>query len=212
MKRLLPVTVTFAALSMLTSEGAISLDFSSPSAALSNISSSTGSTDPLLWGIVVDRDGSGFGDFEINDGVNINDGAELSPSFFLFIGGDTVLIPFGDGGAGSIDVSRQITVPSELGINLSSDVNETPTGDNFALIWFDTGLGEGTALQSGDKYGLLTNSGFQLPRDGSDQTPYYFFGGPDAPRLADIPVIPEPSILLTGSLSLLLVGRRRRNR
>ena len=88
------------------------------------------------------------------------------------------------------------------------------TGDSFALIWFERGFSAGDTLQAGDNYGILTNSNFLVPADGSSLVPFdENFSDVDPIRSASLVVqsIPEPSSLLLVGLSTFAFLRRRRS-
>ena len=200
---------------------AMSLQFSTSSSTLNNIANSSSVvSNGLLWGILVDRNSVGFGAALLGVGLSLNDTSEIAPGFNFFIGGTTNEPPFGTDfkGPGTIGTTTGDLAPalsSVPGITLSSNGSDpfNPTGSDFALIWFDTGVGNtaGTdSLEAGDKYGLLTNGGFKLPSDGKDPEPYLFFTGEDGIRPANLAVIPEPGTALLAFLSLAGLLRRKR--
>lgn len=211
----LPIAALLGTASCLCSHADISLQFSSSSQQLTNISDSNGVTgqDGLLWGVLVDRAASGFDSVPVSVGVNLSDGSEIAPDFFFFNGGTTSTLPFGtDTGspaAGTITTTGDIDPGVIPGITLDSS-SGTPTGSSFALMWFDSGINSGDSLEAGDQYGLLTDNRFNLPTDGNFSEPYLFFGGADSVRAANLVVIPEPSTLALAGLGLLGFLRRRR--
>gem|GEM_PF-1849137 len=200
--------------SALPAGASVSLQFSNGSSALNNIADQTEQVQSgLLWGVLVDRDDAGFEAFTIDDpsGLNLTNGEELKPGYFLWIGGVTVTQPFGTDfpGPGTIAASNSFD-PSEVpGITLSKDAGTgDPTGSSFAVIWFGkrdgTPIASGDALAAGDSYGLLVHPSFRLPAQGDTNVPYLEFTGEDPIRPADQvvggdatpPPVPMPGIVM----------------
>ena len=188
-----------------------SLQFSNFGNALTNIADEAGSTaSGLSWGILVAEIGSDFSSpLSTALGLSTADGSELAPGFRFFDSGQTTAeIPVGPL-AGSVGV---ITATDP--IDASPFTPGIDTGDSFALIWFERGFSAGDTLQAGDNYGILTNSNFLVPADGSSLVPFdENFSDVDPIRSASLVVqsIPEPSSLLLVGLSTFVFLRRRRS-
>ena len=190
-----------------------------------NLQSSTGSnTSTLVWGIVVSTTNSTFdgvapGNYYDFTGLVVSDNVALSSGQALTINGGTStddrlyissnLMTLSGTGDGSTGLAR----PTNLNGLLYN--NGVTAGDSFALIWFDYTTKTGQAVQSGDKFGLLSLPGFILPADAGSSTSFASLGaGTDPARPADQTfgqVIPETSTSLLGAIGALALLRRRRN-
>lgn len=197
--------------STLSAALSFSLQFSNAfgDGVLSGIADETGSTaSGLAWGILIAESGSDFSIPLTTDiGISTADGSSLADGLVFFNGGLTTALPFGtDPGVGVVSATGTISAD-----DFSPPID---TGDSFALIWFERGFSAGDTLVEGDNYGLLTNSNFIVPANGSSLTPLGSnFNGPDPVRSASLVVqaIPEPSSLLLVSLASVVLVRRRRS-
>lgn len=187
--------------------GTVTLEFSTFDNSLKGISDSTGSAavNGLSWGIVVDTTGDGFPALAGGVGLNLNDGVDLGSGDLFFHGGTTDFWPFPvtAPGDGAIIAATSIDPYSGTGVT---------SGDNFAIIWFDTGTSAGSPIPAGTRYGMIQDAGLTVPPDGTASTDFSgIFAGTDAtPRPADLELIPEPSSLLLLGLGLGAMARRRR--
>lgn len=159
-------------------------------------------SEGLSWGILVAETGNDFSNpITTQFGIPTSDGAELENGFRFYNGGLT--LDQGTGLEGLIAGSQNITINSP-GFG---------TGDSFALIWFQRGFTSGDILNAGDNYGILTDSSFVVPDDGTNNVPFFSnFAGNDPVRPANLTVqaVPEPtSVLLVSFASALLLRRRR---
>jgi len=207
------------------SEGAMTLQFASTTAVLTNLQNSLGQTNQtLVWGIVVDTAGNGFssGTYAAA-GFNITDNAAAGTApngQFLskFEGGVTTLtddllvistnlMSLSGTGDGSTGFARPTNL---VGLNY---VNGVTQGDAFGLIWFDYTTKTGQAPAIGDNYGFLSIPAFVLPADaGSSLSFASNFSGVDVARPANLELlgVPEPSVMLLGALGMFGLVRRRR--
>ncbi len=216
---ILALATTIAATAV--SQAAVTLQFASTTAVLTNLQNSSGATNQtLVWGIVIDTTGNGFsGDYI--PGISVSDnGVANSPNgqFLSTSSGVTDdllvisqnLMTLSGTGDGSTGFAR----PTNLtGLNFLNGVSQ---GDAFALIWFDYTTKTGQASANGDKYGLLGNGAFVIPADSGSSVSFASnFSGADAARPANLTFgtapIPEPSAALLGAIGALGLLRRRRN-
>ncbi len=169
--------------SALPAAATISLTLSDGSNSLSQLTESGGGsgTNGLLWGILIDTQGEGFGPVihEINQTILLEDGQELAPGCFFFVGGTTLTGPEGPG-----TVTTAAAVPA-------FDSPGVSAGQSFAIIWFDSGIPAGGALVGGMRFGILADPGLLLPSDGTDVTFSHLFPGPDPVRPAEQTVLPQ---------------------
>jgi len=214
-----------------SAHAAITMSFSSSSAALGNFQNGAGSADNarMVWGIVVDSAGDGFDATALNPylngfGLAANaTGIQLSTT----TGGlcDDVLYVASAVMAQNAAVTDgapigQNRILSFTGLTLNAGLGVN-TGDKMAIIWFDT-LALGGTATLGEKYGLYelphTDAGGGLfvdlvPLDGTNNAFSPAFAGVDPPKsmgfAAGAP-IPEPSAALLGALGALGLLRRRR--
>lgn len=222
MKKILSLSFVVFAASFGVSQAAMTLQFASTSAVLTNLQNSAGlSNQTLVWGIVVDTGNNGFlSGLYGNNGLSFTDNSAggLPNGQFLSIanGGletddrlyiSTNLMTLSGTGDNSTGFAR----PTNLsGLNYTNGVTQ---GDAFALIWFDVTSKTGQTVELGAKYGFLTNPGFVIPADaGSSVSFATLFTGADDARPANLALgIPEPSAALLGAIGALGLLRRRRN-
>jgi hypothetical protein len=201
-------------------QGAMTLQFASTSAVLTNLQNSLGQTNQtLVWGIIVDTTGNGFSAGQYLPGLAVSDNAVANlpnGQFLSTLSGvsddllviSTNLMTL----SGTGDSSTGFARPTNL-VSLNY-VNGVSQGDAFALVWFDqtTKNGVGQTFQAGDNYGFYTRPEFVLPADaGSSVSFASLFEGADIPRPANLEFVPEPSAALLGALGALALLRRRRN-
>lgn len=164
---------------LITANAQVTLQFSTPAAALTNLSDNLGvaGINGLAWGIIVDSDENGFGTIDTDPSApcQLVSGEELSPGDFFFYAGVTTPFPIGpEAGPGSATTSIALDVYS---------IPEISNGDPFALVWFDQGIAQGSNLAPGAKYGIITDPTFTLPSNGSSNAPYSsIFAGADPVR------------------------------
>lgn len=219
MKTVLSSSLVVFVASIGLAKGAMTLQFASTTAVLTNLQNSAGLTNQtLVWGIVVDTGNNGFlPGVYFNNGLSLSDNAALPNGQFLSLSGgipsddrlyiSSNLMTLSGTGDGSTGFAR----PTNLtGLVYSNGVTQN---DNFAIIWFDATTKTGQAAQPGDNYGFLTNPGLVIPADaGSSVSFASLFTGADAARLANLEIqgIPEPSAALIGAIGALGLLRRRR--
>lgn len=136
----------------------------------------------MVWGILVDVEGSGPTPFNINldTGLILQNGAELGHSNFFYYGGETITRPgfLAEPGPGALNNVSEAMDPYSNPL--------VSAGAPFAIVWFEPGIALNSEISPSASYGLLSNPGFLLPADGSDQHPLHpLFSGPDPVRPAD---------------------------
>ncbi len=172
--------------------------------------SSSVPTNGMPWGIVVDTGGSAGTNLSLlssgidpltvtNDGF-LSVGGSQTPDFYFFnhasLAANQVTT---NGGPPSFSPGF---ISSTGALSLGS--NGVATGDQFAVIWFQT---DGSASS---KYGFFTNSNLVLPQDGSTTSYSSFIPSTAKPANLTIQAVPEPASLWLIALGLLsLWGSRR---
>lgn len=171
---------------VLSASGQVSMQFAGFQFALTHLSDSAGiqGQNGLTWGIVVDTQDDGFGPFaiDLSEGATLEDGLEVASGDFFFIGGVTSEVPgaFSESGPGGVGLSRTMPVHT---------VPEVMSGQKFAVVWFDTGVVEGSPFRPGVNYGLLTHPNLLLPANGASAVPFQSnFAGNDPIRPANLEV------------------------
>jgi len=215
-------SVILALIASGAAQGAMTLQFASTSAVLTNLQNSSGATNQtLVWGILVDTTGNGFQAGQYLPGALVADNATANRPNGQFLSTSTgvtddllVISQNLMSLSGTGDSSTGFARPTNLtGLNYTNGVSQN---DSFAIVWFDytTKNGATQAFVNGDKYGLLTNAAFVLPADSGSSLSYASnFTGADTARPANLTfgeAIPEPSAALLGAVGALGLLRRRR--
>jgi hypothetical protein len=198
------ITAILLALTPTVAFSSVSLLFSDINNSLTGLSNSSGPSpvNGLAWGVLVDTLDDEFNSpLFASVGLKIEDGADFGNGYTFFYGGVTVQQTFSfDTGNGAVITSESFTYSSGAA-----------PGQNFAIMWFDSGLNENSSLSAGDNYGLLTNAGYNLPPDNSNNFSYAALAaGADPTRLANLELIPEPSTALLAFFGLAGLLRRKR--
>jgi len=214
MKNKLLIAVSMA-FSTALSYSAVTLQFNQPfsttGGVASNFANASGvATNGMVWGIIIDTNGSGFQttydqftptagssmilgsggvattNLLVTSNVNTANNSssfELSGAFVQENGG-------GDGGIGAV---------TNIAFGGSDGVTQ---GDAFRLVWFNP---------SGNSAGFISNGSFVIPADGNTADVSAIFRGADPLRPATgITIVPEPSTLLLSALGALALLRRKR--
>jgi len=187
---------------------AVTLQFASGSAKLTNLANAAGTvTDGMIWGVVVDTTGDGFdsvgpGSYDgfamptAGAGTFLSAGGGLTDDFFFRDDNVSLTQAIGgtDGGSGAITTIDNVPFYS---------------GKNFAILWMPVNSGDGSA------YGFFSDPTFVTPAvDGSPQNYAAAFAGADPVRAASNTfggaLAPEPSRMMLALFGIGLVGLRRR--
>jgi hypothetical protein len=214
------------------SQGAVSLQFSNTSNALTNFmnGSGTSANSALVWGVLVDTAGDGFDGGSAltpyDEGFSL--AAATSPLSLTVSNGsatdDRLYIAAGFLSANTTIDSAGGSVNRALTMGNMSYAAGVAAGQSYAIIWFDSTT-RPTATSEGLKYGIYTppstnfTSGAYtgaanvLPPDpGTYSTLPAVFAGTDTVKTMQYALgVPETSTSLLGALGALALLRRRRN-
>jgi len=210
------------------SQAAVTLSFSTTSVYASNFLNGSGSSDGaaarMVWGVVVDVAGNGFGGASATSayrgGFNLastpggvvmtttTDGLDsVASDDVLFIAGSVMAQNSNANDGSAIGMNRLLSFS-----NLAYGTGGVAQGQSFAIIWFDALALTGTA-DTGLKYGVYEMTSLNtLPADPGTYALSPAFTGADAPKAMEyaINVVPEPSAALLGAIGVLGLLRRRR--
>lgn len=163
----------------------------------------------LVWGLMISTTNSTFSqlpkDFQLGTSLN---GGLIAGTDDYFIS-SAVLTAQGT----TTDAANPGKINIMNGININVAENAITTGQQFAIVWFDSSVTSATqAVAGGTWYGLMTNATWTIPAAGATQNISTFFQtSPDPVKAADdFQVAPEPSAMLLGLLGALGLLRRRR--
>ena len=230
----LKLTLLVTAALTVVSQGAVSLQFSNTTNALTNFMNGAGTSanSALVWGILVDTAGDGFdGGAEqtpYDEGFSL--AATTNPLSLTVSNGvatdDRLYIAAGFLSANTTIDSAGGSVNRALTMGNMSYIAGVAAGQRYSIIWFDSTT-RPTATTEGLKYGIYTppstnfTSGAYtgaanvLPPDPGSYTtlPAVFAGADDAKTMGfSLGVaVPETSTSLLGAVGALAVLRRRRN-
>jgi len=192
-----------------SASASVTLNFSAPPFDFSGgFVGSGGENSGLIYGVVIDTAGNGFlqneylPGFDVSNGQLLSAGSGVTDDFLWLANGVTNASP----DPGGI-ISNVASIPiGDTGTGVT-----TAPGQSFALIWFDPNFEKDKPAPAGS-YGMLEDSGFTLPPDGTTGGGYnslpIFDGNPI--RKANYTLVPEPSTLLLGLLGFVGLLRRRR--
>lgn len=198
------------------SQAVVTLQFTQPftttGGVAHNFADSAGvATNGLVWGIIIDTNGSGFAttydQFTPISGMTMTLNSDAISTNVLVTSNvntannsafselnSTTFTPENTGGDGGIGSVTSIALGGANGVT---------QGDSFRLVWFDP---------SGLSAGFLDDGSFVIPADGNATDFSAVFRGSDPIRSATgIMIVPEPSAALLGVLGALIMFRRSRN-
>lgn len=150
----------------------------------------SGQLSGITWGIVVDNGGDGFdvGLYEGGGWSLVNDAILTgSDDDFYYTGSVT---------------------PGGGFVTTAAGVTDSP-GNQFAVIWFQSGIDPGATPAPGQTYGFYTEALWTMPAPGS-ASPFPATGVPGDAGDFVFQGVPEPSIALLGALGVFGLIRRRR--
>lgn len=177
-----------------------------------NFASRDGNTsNGLVWGLIISTGNTTFADIPANFQLSTSLDGTLIPGSDDYLIMSTVLTAQGTttdaANPGKINIMNGITM------NVPA-TNAIVTGNQFAIVWFDTSITSATqnTAGGGQWYGLLTNAAWTIPAAGATQNISAAFStSPDPVKLADdVRIAPEPSAMLLGLLGAVGLLRRRR--
>lgn len=175
-----------------------------------NFASKDGTTsNGLVWGIIVSTTNNTFSQLPQNFQLGTSLNGILIPGTDDYFIASTNLTA--QGTQGDLANPGKITSLNSVAINVAE--NAITTGNQFAIVWFDTSVTSPTgSLTGGQWYGLMTNAAWTIPAaSGTQNISAFFSATPDPVKNADdIQIAPEPSAMLLGLLGALGLLRRRR--
>lgn len=211
MKRLQIALLALASIG-LAPAATVNIQISQGANQATNFANKDGSqSNGLVWGILISTANTSFSlilsSFQLGTSLN---GTRLGQSDDYLIMSPVLTA---QGNAGDLANPGKITSLNSIQIN-DPLINDIQTGDQFAIIWFDSTVTSPTQdLIGGEWYGIMTNAAWVIPAAGATQNISASFAtSPDPVKLANDNVVdgPEPSSVLLGLLGALGLFRRRR--
>jgi hypothetical protein len=220
-------TLLLALLLSSSSYAAVTLQFTiTPNAAAGWANGTGASNAALVWGVVVDATGNGFGDhtFSSFDGGSLASGGAYDSGFSTTsnlngIALNSTTAPVDDMlYIGTAKMSTGGAFDSATGLAKITSISNmvysgsVAAGDNYAIIWFDQTTNGSTA--DGLKYGIYRESWMVLPADPGTYNVSNNFAGVEQLKTMNLTLgeaVPETSTSLLGALGALALLRRRRN-
>lgn len=205
--------VLFAALSGFASAATVNIQISQGSNQATNFANANGTvSNGLVWGLMISTANTTFSVFDEGFVLSTSLSGKVLPGTDDYFISSSVLTAQGTttdlANPGKINIMNGIVVNDSL-------TNPIATGNQFAIVWFDSTVTSATqSLQGGMKYGLITNAAWTIPASGGTQNiSASFAGSPDPVKLANgftVTGVPEPSAAILGAIGALGLLRRRR--
>ncbi len=201
------------ALSGLASAATVNIQISQGANQATNFANADGTvSNGLVWGLMISTANTSFSVFDQGFTLSTSLSGTLIPGTDDYFISSSVLTAQGTttdaANPGKINIMNGIVVNDAL-------TNLMVTGNQFAIVWFDSTVTSATqSLQGGMKYGLITDAAWTIPAGGATRNiSASFAGSPDPIKQANgftVTGVPEPSAALLGAIGALGLLRRRR--
>lgn len=191
----------------------VNIQISQGSNQATNFANAAGNvSNGLVWGLMISTGNNTFSTFAAGYQLSTSLNGTLLPDTDDYFISSAVLTAQGT----TTDLANPGKINILNGIQMAVPAtNAIVTGNQFAIVWFDSTVTSATqTLTGGTSYGLLTNAAWTIPAGGATQNiSASFTGSPDPVKLADdfvVTGVPEPTTALLGLLGVAGLIRRRR--